>query len=82
MCQDQPAWMMGLATATVAKYIMIRAYNRMVLEKKLPAMESLPVDRKEVLWDTAKDFATGRLTKQELVEFCRCLYVFDYFLNL
>lgn len=53
----------------------------MVATRRLVEMESLPVDRKEFLWEMAKELSQERLTKKDLIEFCKCLYVFDYFLT-
>lgn len=80
--EDQFKWFMGLATAIVAKYIMIRAYNYLLFKKALIDMKGLPQDQKKVIWETAKDFAGGKLNKKELIEFCECLYLFEYILNL
>jgi hypothetical protein len=79
---DQPAWLRGVIGVPVARYIMLRCYNYLISNKTITPMEQLPVDEKNNIWETAKDIANGKLTKNELIDFCRCLYAFEYILNL
>jgi len=80
--KDQVVWLKAIASSSVARSIMLMSYNFLVYKKVITIMEDLPVDQKENIWETAKDIADGKLMKNELIDFCRCLYGFEYVLNL
>lgn len=78
---DQAQWIIALAVATVPKYIFVRGYNNLVAQSKLIQLELLKVEDKTNIWETAKEIANGRLTKEELIEFCKVLLCLEYFLQ-
>lgn len=58
------------------------AYNCLVCLKRISPIENLSIEEKTTIWETAKDIASERLGKQEMIELCKSLYTLEYILNL
>jgi hypothetical protein len=71
-----------LVTANCPRTILLMAYYRLVKERKLIAIEELPIQQKETAWQMAKDIAQGRLGRKLLIEVVQSLLALEYFLNL
>lgn len=56
-------------------------YFSLVSEKIITQIEDLPIDRKNKLWESAKDFLKVPMNKEKTIQFVRCLYCLEYYLN-
>lgn len=74
------AWMDAMVTSDCIKGIMCIAYRAFVREKKITAIEDMPIGEKKKLWEQAKEFAKNRLNQQEMVDLCRSLLTLEYML--
>lgn len=64
-----------------SRIILNEAYRYLVCVKAITAIEDLPIDEKEKLWLTTKDFCVGRLDLKRAIELSKALYTIEYFLN-
>jgi hypothetical protein len=80
--ENNIAYTTCLVTGDSPRYIMNHAYCCLVNSNHLMALELLPKDEKENVWETAKEIAAGRLNKAKTVELSKALYCLEYILNL
>lgn len=69
-----------MVTATTPRTILNLVYNYLVRDGKITALENLTLDEKRMSWETAKDFAKGRLNETELIEVVKSLHALEFLL--
>lgn len=69
-----------LVIGTSNRHIMEMVYHVLVGHKKIKALEELPQEDKAMSWETANDFAKGRMDKEGVVELVKCLHALEYYL--
>lgn len=70
-----------LVTADCPRSIMNTCYNILVRIKKISPIEKLDPSEKINLWESAKEFAKGRMNNDGLTELSKALIALEYFLN-
>lgn len=75
------AWMECLVTCECTKTIMEIGYNILVRSNKIQPIDKMPQADKENVWNTAREFSKGRLSKDGLIKMCKGLVVLEYFLT-
>lgn len=78
---DNVAWMNVFITSEAIKTIMETAYRVLTREKKVVEIENMAQSDKKTLWETANDFAKGKLAKDELIRVCKGLVALEYLLQ-
>jgi len=78
---DNVGWMETLITSDCIKSIMELGYKILVRDGKITAIEKMDQAEKESLWNSAGEFAKGRLGREDLVRVCRGLVALEYFLT-
>lgn len=68
-----------LVKSTSQRNLLYEAYKALVAEKLIPAVETLPAEQKQKLWDEAKHYAGGRLDQQSGIRFLKALIALNYF---
>lgn len=80
--KDQFSYLQAVAVLSVPKKNLLSCYGILCRDKKIPTIESLPINEKEKTWTTAKEIADGRLNNnEEMKDLCRCLITLEYFLQ-
>lgn len=71
-----------LATSDAPRHILRYAYESLVRQHKIIAIEDMLIEEKTIAWKTAKDVAGERLNKTELIHLVKALIAIEYFLSL
>lgn len=71
-----------LATSESPRHILRYAYESLVRQHKIMAIEDMLIEEKTTAWETAKHIANERLTKTELIHLVKALIAIEYFLSL
>lgn len=81
--KDNVAFCNGLTAGKVAMSVLESCYKVLVSKKKIKKIEDLPRNEREIIWNTAKEFANGRLKNNEqMITLCKSIYAVEYFLTL
>lgn len=78
---DNVSYMRALVRGEAMREIMRDGYATLVYQKKLTAIENLPIEEKNILWLTAKDFAKDTLPKEKIVDLCKAFYCLEFLIN-
>lgn len=76
------AYMEILVTCDCSRSIMSVCHSVLVKRNIFPVLEFMCEEDKRTAWETAKEFARGRLNNEKLIELCKALLSLEYFLNL
>lgn len=79
--KDNTTWMDLLITSDCIRGIMFTAYNSLVRDRKIKAIEDMEQGDKENIWLSAKEFAKDRLNDEQLIELSKGLVSLEYLLE-
>ncbi len=74
---DNINWMETLITCECTKSIMEIGYNVLVRQKVITPIEDMAQEDKLKLWESAKEFANGRLDQKQLVRVAKSLLTLE-----
>jgi len=80
--ENNVPYMDAMVNGDSIRYIWQVCYSYFINTKQLPPLESLPVEDKTHVWETAKEIAAGRLNNKKTIELSKSLYCLEYVLNL
>lgn len=80
--EDNLFYLRSLISSSMRRGIMCWVYSDLCTAKKLPRIESLDREIKEIMWQNAKAICDGKTNdKNILIQVCKTFYVIEYFLN-
>lgn len=75
------AWIESLVTTDCIKSIMEIGYNVLVRQKAIVEIGKMPIEEKENLWESTKEFCRDRLTVVEMKRVAKALICLEYLLT-
>lgn len=79
---DNERYMRCLPVLKVPKDILSGCYEILVEQNKLIRIEDIPTKDKNNIFETAKEFANGRIkNKESIIQLCKCLYCLEFLLS-
>lgn len=80
--KDNIGFCKGLPGVPVAMQILSSCYEIFVRGNKIKKIEALAKEEKNIMWETAKEIADGRITNNEgMIRLCTCLYALEFILT-
>ncbi len=70
-----------LVTCYSIRNLMVSSYKALVSQRALIPIEWMRDEDKNILWESAKEFAKGRLDKKSAIDLCTALYALEFYLN-
>lgn len=80
--KDNVGYMKSIPFVQTPQSILLGCYEILVRQVKVKKIEELSEVDQRNIWDTAKEFAAGRLNKEELIRLSKCLYALEYILTM
>lgn len=79
--RDNIKYIDGLIGCESVRGMMVSLYKILINRGLLTAIEHLTTEHKTDLWEQTKEFANGKLDRDNMISLSRSLYTMEYFLN-